>query len=169
MYNEPLNSVVPITATAASGFTFTGWSSNVANPSAASTMVVITGAEVVTADFTGCQCPKNVTSLVTVTPGGFTYNMMTGLYSQTVTITNNTTSAFSGPISLVLDSLSTNATLSNATGTTDSLEPPAGSPYINFAGNLGSGMITLTLQFSDPTHALPITYTSRVLAGTGSR
>jgi hypothetical protein len=69
----------------------------------------------------------------------------------------------------VFDSLSAGATLFNATGTTDTLEPPAGSPYLNTNVNLAAGQSTaFALQFADPSHAA-ITYNTRVLAGSGLR
>jgi hypothetical protein len=74
-----------------------------------------------------------------------------------------------GPISLVLDGLSANATVFNPSGVTDAVEAPAGSPYVNGPNNLAAGAsATITLQFTDPTHAA-ITYKTRVLAGPGPR
>jgi len=57
------------------------------------------------------------------------------------------------------------------TGTTDSLEPPAGSSYLNFTNaNLGPGAsVSAQLQFTDATRTTPINYTTRVLAGPGMR
>ena len=60
--------------------------------------------------------------------------------------------------------LSANATLHNSNGVT--LETaPAGSPYINL--NLGA-TVSVTLEFVDPTMQ-GISYSPRVLAGSGSR
>lgn len=113
----------------------------------------------------------DVSSEVTVTRSGYVLNLATGRYAQTVTVTNSSANTISGPISLVLDNLSSNASLFNATGTT-SFAAPAGSPYITqflSTGNLAPGqMASFSLQFTDPTRAA-ITYTTRVLAGTGAR
>jgi hypothetical protein len=113
----------------------------------------------------------DVSGSVIVARGGYVLNLTTGRYAQTVTVTNNSANTIPGPISLVLDSLS-NATLYNATGTT-SFATPAGSPYITqFLGGNGElapgQTISFSLQFTDPTRAT-ITYTTRVLAGSGAR
>lgn len=111
----------------------------------------------------------DVTSSVTVTRGAYVLNLTTGHYAQNVTVTNNSSSTITGPISLVLDSLSANATLYNRTSHTDSAAPPSGSPYINSAGDLGPGQsATFALQFTDPTRTA-VTYNTRVLAGSGDR
>jgi len=74
----------------------------------------------------------------------------------------------SGPVWLVLDNLSVDATLYNSAGTTANF-PPLGSPYIGV--NVGSGNVlnpgqtaTVTLDFADPSRG-GISYTARVLAG----
>jgi hypothetical protein len=74
-----------------------------------------------------------------------------------------------GPISLVLDSLSANVTLFNASGITDSLAPPANSPYLNANLNLGPGQsVSFSLQSTDPAYTA-IPFNTRVLAGPGAR
>jgi uncharacterized repeat protein (TIGR02543 family) len=169
-YDEPMNSVIPITATPAAGYTFTGWTGGgIINPANSSTFVVMSQSQTVTANFQSCACAQDVSGLMFVTLGGFTLNPITGRFLQTVTLTNGSAATITGPISLVLDNLSSNATLANATGTTDALAPPAGSPYINASTNLAPGQaITVTLQFTDPSRGA-ISYTTRVLAGPGSR
>lgn len=121
--------------------------------------------------FHGVPTATDVSSEVTVTRSGYVLNLATGRYSQNVTVTNSSANTISGPISLVLDNLSGNASLFNATGTT-SFATPAGSPYITqflTTGNLAPGQtVSFSLQFTDPTRAA-ITYTTRVLAGTGAR
>jgi hypothetical protein len=109
----------------------------------------------------------NSTSLVTITKGGFVYNFTTGRFNQQIQLTNLTQNAVPGPISLVLDNLSSNATLFNASGVT-SVQLPAGSPYANTSGLAAGASETFTIQFTDPTKAL-ITYTPRVLAGSVPR
>jgi hypothetical protein len=116
--------------------------------------------------------PTDVTSQVTIHYGGFRVNHATGLVSQTLVLTNNGTTPIMGPISLVLDDLTSGVTLTNATGTTAATSP-AGSPYINLplgtAGVLAPGQsVVIVLQFLDP-DLVPINYTSRVLAGPGTR
>lgn len=82
-----------------------------------------------------------------------------------VRITNTGTNAVPGPLYLVLDNLSSNATLLNGDGVTQVLAP-LGSPYVavSLTGNtLAPGDSAVAqLQFSDPTGAA-ITYSTRVL------
>ena len=87
----------------------------------------------------------------------------TGTYAQQVTITNNTTGSLTGSFYLVLDSLSSNASLLAPAGTT-SVYAPLGSPYVLVsAGTLAPGAsASVALSFSNPTNAA-ITYTARVL------
>ena len=73
-----------------------------------------------------------------------------------------------GPLSLVLDKLSSSAALFNLSGTT-ACAAPAGSPFINSSGNLNPGAsVSVTLQFMNPTRT-GITYFTRVLAGIAAR
>ncbi len=106
-----------------------------------------------------------VTDPITLTVGGFTYNPITKRYVQTVAVTNGSPFAVTGPVSLVLDNLSTNATLLNPTGMTASHVP-----YINAtAANLAPGQrINVALSFANPTNT-PITYNPRTVVGPGPR
>ncbi len=166
---EVQNTVTAVTAIAAPGYQFTTWLGNVAAPGSAVTTVIMNQAETVTAVFVPCGCAADVSAVVTVTRSGFVLNPVSGRYTQTVTVTNNSAIAITGPLSLVLDSLSAGTTLFNATGTTDSLELPAGSPYVNANVSLAAGQSTsFTLQFADPSHAA-IAYNTRVVTGPGVR
>ena len=167
--DEPLDSVVPLKATPNPGFGFLAWTGNVTDPSSASTTVVMNNGQTVTANFSACMCATDVSGSIGVTRGGFVLNIGTGRFAQSVILTNNSTMTIVGPFSLVLDSLSSDATLFTPTGTTSALFPPAGSPYMNATATLAPGQkVTIALQFTDPTKAA-ITYTTRVLAGPGSR
>jgi WD40 repeat protein len=110
----------------------------------------------------------DVSNQVQVTLGGFRLNRTTGRFVQTVTLTN-TGNAITGPISLVMDSLSSNAGLFNSAGAT-SATSPAGSPYLNILGSdmAAGASLTITVEFTNPTKGA-ITYTTRVLAGPGNR
>ena len=91
---------------------------------------------------------------------GFVYNRTTRQFTQTLTITNISGAAITGPIELVLLNLK-NATLVNQSGTYQ------GNPYITIlsSGSLGVGQsLTITLVFTDPTLAT-ITYTPEFLVG----
>jgi hypothetical protein len=112
--------------------------------------------------------PLDVSGVVGVAKGGIGYNPITGRFAQTVTLTNNSGSTIPGPISLVIDNLTSNATVFGASGNTDFLAPPV-SPYVNYSGNLGPGQkVSITLQFTNPSKGY-IGYTTRVLAGPGAR
>jgi hypothetical protein len=112
--------------------------------------------------------PQNLSASVGVQRGGFVLQLSTGRYAQTVTLTNNSGATIIGPVSLVLDNLSNNAGLYNGSGRTSSLSPPA-SPYVNLNINMApSQRVSVVLQFADPTKTA-ISYSTRVLAGPGSR
>jgi hypothetical protein len=168
---EPVNSVIPIMAAPMYGYQFGSWSANVAVPGNPSTTVVMDSSKTVVANFTYCGCALDVSSSIKVRRGGFVLNLATGRYVQTVTLTNTSAGTITGPISLVLDSLSSYASLYGPTGATDALELPAGSPYANVtSNNLGPGAsISAPLQFTDATRTTPISYTTRVVAGPGAR
>ena len=168
---ETINSVQAISAAPAYGYHFDMWSSNTADPGSAATAVIMSQSQTVTANFSFCGCALDVSDAIVVTRGGFVLNLVTGRYVQTVTLTNTSGSSITGPISLVLDNLSSYASLFNASGSTDSLEPPAGSRYVNVTNNnLGAGAsVSVQLQFTDATRTTPINYATRVLAGPGAR
>jgi uncharacterized protein YjiK len=104
---------------------------------------------------------------IVVTRGGFVLDRATNAFVQADTLKNTTTAPISGPIYLVLDSLSANATLSAATGTTARLAP-LNSAYVQVLGPTGSlapgASLVTTLKFANPTRA-NITYNTRVLSG----
>ncbi len=114
----------------------------------------------------------NVTSSVTIVRGGLRLNRADSLFTQVVTVTNSGATPLAAPFSLVLDNLSANATFVGTDGITTAVAP-IGSPYINASLGAATALnpgesVSITLQFSDPTEA-GITYTTRVLAGAGSR
>jgi hypothetical protein len=166
---EIQNTVTTVAATANPGFQFSDWVGSVAAPSSATTTVIMNQPQTITATFVPCGCAADVSASITVTRGGYVLNPGTGRFVQTDMLTNNSANTIASPISLVLDSLSADATLFNATGTTDTLELPAGSPYINAVVTLGPGQsVGIQMQFTDPTRGA-ITYNTRVLAGPGLR
>ena len=112
----------------------------------------------------------DVTGQVRVVRGGYRLNHATGRYVQQVTLTNVGGSVIEGPVSLVLDHLSGGVSLFNASGVTQVLSP-LGSPYVDVltGGSMGVGSsVSVGLEFGDPANK-PISYTPRVLAGTGTR
>ncbi|MCC8998926.1 MAG: hypothetical protein LM522_05420, partial [Candidatus Contendobacter sp.] len=158
------NAPVTPTATAANGSTFAGWEP----PSCGSTFN-LTADTTCTATFTANPPPAcAATAPVSVTRGGVLYNRATKRYEQTLTVTNTSGSAVAGPIDLVLDNLSSNATLANASGTT-SCTTPAPSPYITVGSGPLNPSASLTVKLSFISNGQAITYNTRVLSGTGNR
>lgn len=109
-------------------------------------------------------CATDVTSSVSVTRSGYSYNFITKRFVQSITLKNNSASPIAGPISLVLDGLTANATLFNSAGTTG-CAVPLGSPYVSTTGPLAPGAsVSVVLQFTDATRT-GFSYSTRVLAG----
>lgn len=111
-------------------------------------------------------CVASAIPAVSITRSGFSYSFISKRYAQTLTLTNTSGSPLSGPIYLVLDNLSSNASLYNSGGSTG-CAAPLGSPYVSVAGTLNAGAsTTLVLQFTDAANSA-ISYTTRVLSGAG--
>jgi hypothetical protein len=109
-------------------------------------------------------CATDVSSSVSVTRSGYSYNFITKRFVQSITLKNNSGSPIAGPISLVLDGLTVNATLFNSAGTTG-CAVPLGSPYVSTTGPLAPGAsVSVVLQFTDVTRT-GFSYSTRVLAG----
>jgi predicted extracellular nuclease len=104
----------------------------------------------------------NVTSSVSITSTGLSYNRVTKQYTGTLTIVNTSASALTAPLQLALSNLSAGDTLANATGT------GAAGPYITAlpAGSLAAGgSVQVTVRISAPQSASP-TFTALVYSGT---
>jgi hypothetical protein len=151
------------------GYNFVNWTegADVVSSSTSFTFTAEANRSLV-ANFALIPVATDVTAQFKIQIGGYRYNRKTGRYVQRITLTNKG-GPLNGPISLVLDGLSANATLLNKTAVTILLAP-AGSPYINVAsGNMApKAKVSVDLEFSDPSNAT-INYSTRVLAGTGSR
>jgi hypothetical protein len=117
-------------------------------------------------------CAVNVTTSITqkkpATKNGGTIHRLS---------LTNTATAIAGPISLVLDSLSPAWTLVNAAGVTACTQP-TGSPYVNVdvgadsiwsTGEQVEVILEFSLASSGPGKKPALSYTRRVLAGTGAR
>src|SRR5207302_3292426 len=100
-------------------------------------------------------CAFDATAQFQITSSGFRVNNSTGRFLQTLTLKQLTLTPNQFPLSLVLDSLSPNATLFNKTGVTGCASP-TGSPYIDVNGT------TVNLEFTNVSQG-PITYKARVL------
>jgi hypothetical protein len=108
----------------------------------------------------GKKVLTNVTNDLSVKFGGFVFNRKTAQFTQSVTITNSSGAAITGPIEMVLANLK-NATLVNQSGVY------SGSSYITIlsSGSLGVGQsLTFSLVFADPT-LQSISDTAEFLAG----
>lgn len=127
--------------------------------------VGVRGAFTAAADATRIASPGVVATLPTLTFSGFVFNRATRQFVQQVTLRNDGSEPLTGPIYLVLDALSSNATLANKTGVTG-VRAPFGSSYVRAVATgatLAPGATaTVVLQFSNPTLAA-ITYAPRVL------
>jgi probable HAF family extracellular repeat protein len=114
---------------------------------------------------------SDMTSNVQISRSGFRLNHGSpSQYAQTVTITNLTSAPIPAPVSLVLDGLTSNATLANGAGLT-SCTYPSNSPfvYLQQGAPLNPGQSALViLDFNNPTNQ-GISYLPRVLAGPGTR
>lgn len=157
--------IATVAATASPGSIFAGWTGPNAGE-CSSGAVLMDADKSCTATFS--LCATNLSGFIGVTRSGFAYNFTRQSFFQTVTLTNNSSTAIAGPISLALDSLSGNASLSNASGIA-SCNLPASSFINSSVASLAPGASTsIVLQFADPSRAA-ITYNTRVLAGPGIR
>jgi hypothetical protein len=116
-------------------------------------------------------CAASVTSDVSIDLGSLTYDSTTKLWSQTATVTNSGAKALSGPLSLVLEDLTSGVTLADPNGTTVCFTPERSSYinlYLSSNNRLPVGASTkATLSFYDPSDAA-IVFTSEVV-GPGAR
>jgi len=109
---------------------------------------------------------------IIVKRGGFRFERASGHYFQAVTLTNAGPTAATGPVSLVLDGLNATARLVSGGGVTTSYAGATGNFYQNAAGLAAGQSTTLTLEFAPSSSGTPISgisYTTRVLSGTGAR
>jgi hypothetical protein len=117
---------------------------------------------VVTQITSQCTGTSNVTASVSLKLGTVVLNRATGIWQQTVVVSNTTNAAMNG-LGYILDSLNPGWTLTNGDGVTTQL-PPTSSSYKNF-GPLGpNSAATVTLQFTR-TGTPAFTYSPRVLSG----
>jgi hypothetical protein len=121
-----------------------------------------------------------VSPSLTVTPGHLDVDHHQGRASQQVEIKNTGATPVAAPLFLVLDNLSSNATLVNSGGLTTTILAPLGSPYVSVSLNDHDGngdadaddnvllphqSKKVTLEFLDPSGDT-ITYNTRVLSVT---
>jgi uncharacterized protein len=101
----------------------------------------------------------DLTSSITYSATGLGFNRATGLFNGTVTITNTSASAISGPVQVAFNALPAGITLSNASGNLGA------TPYIT-TGTLAAGAsVTIPVQFRIQGSAR-VSYTLAVYSGT---
>ncbi|HEX3685447.1 MAG TPA: hypothetical protein VHU83_23130, partial [Bryobacteraceae bacterium] len=139
--------VVTLTANPVAPYGFSSWSGSADLSSTSSNPTTITmnsATESVTANFVVEY--TNVTSSVSMSSTGFTYNKVKKQGTETVTIKNATGATISGPIQLVLSGLASGVTAVNNTGTFN------GNPYWTAtAGSLAPGasaQVSVTLAYA---------------------
>jgi tetratricopeptide (TPR) repeat protein len=100
-----------------------------------------------------------------VTFTGLIFNRKTNTYDTSATLTNTSTTSFSGEFSLVLPTITpTSATLANATCHTADAKPVVVASFPPGALAPGAKLSNLVLKFSNPA-AVRFTFTHTVLAG----
>ncbi|MET0323346.1 MAG: ExeM/NucH family extracellular endonuclease, partial [Duganella sp.] len=105
--------------------------------------------------------PADVTASVRTASSGLVLARATGKWNGTLTLTNNSATALTGPLQIALKGLPAGVTLFNASGT------QGGAPYITAAvSSLAPGAsITVPLSFTR-TGTAAVTYTTTIYSGT---
>ena len=102
----------------------------------------------------------NVSTSVAVQRSGLVANRASGKYSGTITLTNTSAVALTGPLQLRFDNLTSGVTLDGASGTQQ------GAPYLTLAASsLAPGAkVVINVSFSNPSRAV-IGYGNTVFSG----
>jgi hypothetical protein len=99
----------------------------------------------------GVQLPTAVSpSQITTTASGLAYSRVSQTFNGTVTVTNISSSAISGPVQIVFFGMPANVTLVNATNNL------SGTPYLTLPAlaSLAAGQsVTVSVQFKNPSNA----------------
>jgi YVTN family beta-propeller protein len=110
----------------------------------------------------GVQLPTSVSaSQITTTASGLAYSRVSRTFNGTMTLTNISGSAISGPLQILCLGMPPNVTLVNATGDL------SGTPYVTVpaASGLPPGQsITVTVQFNNPSNST-INFTPTIYSG----
>ena len=103
----------------------------------------------------------DVTGSVKIVPGALGYNRVTGKFVGSVSFTNTSGAALSGPLQYVLQGLPAGVTLDNRSGDFN------GAPYVTLPGAaLAPGAtVTVSLTFTNPSKT-NVTFTSKLYSGT---
>ena len=102
----------------------------------------------------------NATSSFSIMRNGLAVNRITGKYTGTLSFTNKSAAAISGPFQVMFDGLPAGVTLDNKSGDQN------GSPYVTVNnGAIAPGAtVTLSMTFSNPSKAL-VSYTTKIISG----
>jgi hypothetical protein len=113
--------------------------------------------------------PTDITSQVKVSLSGLRLRRDTGLYVGNLTVTNNSAGTLTAPVSVAVGFTgSSSVRLAAPDGTTCAVSP-GGRGFLNLTSLPAQGSnVTMPVQFTNP-DAEPITITTQVLAGPGSR
>ena len=157
--NQGLGTLYP-TVTTGSSTTFLGGTYNVQSPQTAFLVVAPPA------------CATNVSNQIVVTRGAYHFNPIQPNqqeYSQTVTLNNTGTTTITGPIYFEVSGLGSSVTLLNPSGATTCALPIGTSYVTDSIVSLAPGTTTqVLLKFRNTNPSQTITYTSRVLAGSGT-
>jgi hypothetical protein len=117
------------------------------------------------------QCAPNVSGAFSVVRSGFRFNNATRRYIQMLTLRNTSGGAIPGPISVVVDNLTSNAIVANAVGAT-TCSAPTSSAFVNNVGSAPqiqpNAVVNVSLEFENSSNQ-GINYQTRILAGAGFR
>ena len=133
-----------------SSFTVSGINPTVdgTNPIAFPVEVTLNQPDAVVEAFAFNSPPTVLPSQVATTASGLAYSRVSQTFNGTVTITNISSSAVSGPLQILFTTLPANVTLANATGSV------SGAPYLSVpaaAVSLTAGQsTTVSVQFKNP-------------------
>lgn len=117
---------------------------------------------------TAQRCASDITATVKVKKGALTFSRAKQHWLQKVTLTAAKKQTLPASLSLVVAQLSQNAVLKNGNGVTQCAQPVS-SPYVNVPGAARPARTaTVTLEFTRADKN-PVTYTAKVLAGSGVR
>jgi predicted extracellular nuclease len=102
----------------------------------------------------------DATASFTIMRNGLAFNRLTGKYTGTLTFTNKTAGAITGPFQVMFDGLSAGVTLDNKSG------DQGGSPYITVNnGSIAPGAtVTVSMTFSNPSK-VGVGYTTKIISG----
>jgi len=103
----------------------------------------------------------NATASFNIVRNGLAVNRITGKYTGTLSFTNKSAAAITGPFQVMFDGLSAGVTLDNKSG------DRSGAPYLTVNNGLiaPGATVTVSMTFSNPSKAV-VGYTTKIISGT---